>query len=287
MLKARGLGKGLDALFTSAQPVANAPETILTLPIKALRPGKFQPRTRMDEEAITELSESIRSQGVIQPLIVRLLVSGEHEIIAGERRWRAAQKAGLDRVPVVVKEIDDKAAIAISLIENIQREDLNAIDEALGIKRLTEEFNMTHEAVAKILGKSRSAVTNLQRLLLLTPQVQQMLREQKLEMGHARSLLGADSARQLDLAKRIIALDLTVREAESLVGSVSARSARPTTRKSGELSADKDTINLQERLAEKLGIPVRIHHSKKGAGKITLSYASLDQLDTLLAKLQS
>ena len=287
MAKARGLGKGLDALFANTQSVANTPKTTVTLPVQALRPGKFQPRTRMDDEAIAELSESIRSQGIIQPLIVRALANGEHEIIAGERRWRAAQKAGLDHVPVVVKEVDDKAAVAMALIENIQREDLNAIDEALGIKRLTEEFDMTHDAVAKILGKSRSAVTNLQRLLLLAPPVQQMLREQKLEMGHARSLLGAESARQLDLAKRIVALGLTVREAESLVGSVSARAGRSRTRKSGELGPDKDTFNLQEQLAEKLGIPVRILHSKKGTGKITLSYSSLDELDTLLSKLRS
>ena len=238
----------------------------------------------MDDEAIAELSESIRSQGIIQPLIVRALANGEHEIIAGERRWRAAQKAGLDHVPVVVKEVDDKAAMAMALIENIQREDLNAIDEALGIKRLTEEFDLTHEAVAKILGKSRSAVTNLQLLLLLAPPVQQMLREQKLDMGHARSLLGADLARQLDLAKRIVALGLTVRETESLVGSVSARSASTRTRKA---ESDKDTINLQEQLADKLGIPVRILHSKKGAGKITLSYSSLDELDIILSKLRS
>ena len=284
MVKARGLGKGLDALFANSQSVANTPKTTVTLLIQALRPGKFQPRTRMDDEAIAELSESIRSQGVIQPLIVRALANGEHEIIAGERRWRAAQKAGLDHVPVVVKEVDDKAAMAMALIENIQREDLNAIDEALGIKRLTEEFDLTHEAVAKILGKSRSAVTNLQRLLLLAPPVQQMLREQKLDMGHARSLLGADLARQLDLAKRIVALGLTVRETESLVGSVSARSARPRTRKA---EYDKDTINLQEQLADKLGIPVRILHSKKGAGKITLSYSSLDELDIILSKLRS
>ena len=153
MAKARGLGKVLDALLANSQSVANTPKTTVTLPIQALRPGKFQPRTRMDDEAIAELSESIRSQGVIQPLIVRALANGEHEIIAGERRWRAAQKAGLDHVPVVVKEVDDKAAMAMALIENIQREDLNAIDEALGIKRLTEEFDLTHEAVAKILGK--------------------------------------------------------------------------------------------------------------------------------------
>lgn len=287
MVKARGLGKGLDALFTNVKLVESAPSETLTLSVKALRPGQFQPRTLMDEEAITELSESIRSQGVIQPLIVRLLASGEHEIIAGERRWRAAKKAGLDRVPVVVKEIDDKAAMAMALIENIQREDLNAIDEALGIKRLTEEFRMTHEAVAKILGKSRSAVTNLQRLLLLTPPVQEMLREQKIEMGHARSLLGADPARQRDLAKRIIALNLTVRETESLVKSGTARSDGPIKLRSGSLNPDKDTANLQERLAETLGIPVRIQHKTHGAGKITLSYSTLDELESLLTKLRS
>ena len=180
MVRAKGLGKGLDALFSSGKPAnSDSQEPVVTLPIDGLQPGKFQPRTRMDENAIAELSESIRSQGIIQPLVVRALSSGQHEIIAGERRWRAAQKAGLNAVPGVVKNADDKSAMAMALIENIQREDLNAIDEAIGIKRLIEEFEITHEAVARILGKSRSTVTNLQRLLSLAPSVQQMLREQR------------------------------------------------------------------------------------------------------------
>ncbi|MBT4385572.1 MAG: ParB/RepB/Spo0J family partition protein, partial [Betaproteobacteria bacterium] len=191
MVKAKGLGRGLDALFLNAN--SDSGESVIqnpmVLPINALQAGKFQPRTLIDDGAIAELSESIRSQGVIQPLIVRSLANGQYEIIAGERRWRAAKKAGLEVVPVVLKEADDQSVMAMALIENIQREDLNAIDEALGIRRLTDEFKMTHESVAKILGKSRSAVTNLLRLLSLPSMVQQLLREKKLEMGHARSLL--------------------------------------------------------------------------------------------------
>ena len=193
MVKAKGLGRGLDALFLNAN--SDSGESVIqnpmVLPIDTLQAGKFQPRTLIDDGAIAELSESIRSQGVIQPLIVRSLANGQYEIIAGERRWRAAKKAGLEVVPVVLKEADDQSVMAMALIENIQREDLNAIDEALGIRRLTDEFKMTHESVAKILGKSRSAVTNLLRLLSLPSMVQQLLREKKLEMGHARSLLAA------------------------------------------------------------------------------------------------
>ena len=288
MVKAKGLGKGLDALFASGKSVDSAGQgPVLTLPIDALQPGKFQPRTNMDEDAITDLSESIRSQGVIQPLIVRTLSSGHHEIIAGERRWRAAQKVGLKVVPVVVKNADDKSAMAMALIENIQREDLNSIDEAIGIKRLIDEFEMTHEAVARIIGKSRSTVTNLQRLLSLSPSVQQMLREQRLEMGHARSLLGLDGSRQLDLAKRIIALNLTVREVESLVGAVSTKGRDRGKRQKDRQNLDQDTVNLQEQLAQQLGLPVNITHTKRGSGKIALSYSNLDELEALIAKLRA
>ena len=288
MVRAKGLGKGLDALFSSGKPAnSDSQEPVVTLPIDGLQPGKFQPRTRMDENAIAELSESIRSQGIIQPLVVRALSSGQHEIIAGERRWRAAQKAGLNAVPVVVKNTDDKSAMAMALIENIQREDLNAIDEAIGIKRLIEEFEITHEAVARILGKSRSTVTNLQRLLSLAPSVQQMLREQRLEMGHARSLLVLDAARQADLAKRIVALNLTVREVESLVGAVNVRVGGKAKNRQSRQTPDQDTVNLQEGLAQHLGLPVKITNTKRGSGKIVLSYSDLDELEVLLAKLRA
>ena len=288
MVRAKGLGKGLDALFSSGKPAnSDSPEPVVTLPIDGLQPGKFQPRTRMDENAIAELSESIRSQGIIQPLVVRALSSGQHEIIAGERRWRAAQKAGLNAVPVVVKNADDKSAMAMALIENIQREDLNAIDEAIGIKRLIEEFEITHEAVARILGKSRSTVTNLQRLLSLAPSVQQMLREQRLEMGHARSLLVLDAARQADLAKRIVALNLTVREVESLVGAVNVRVGGKAKNRQSRQTPDQDTVNLQEGLAQHLGLPVKITNTKRGSGKIVLSYSDVDELEVLLAKLRA
>ena len=286
MVKAKGLGRGLDALFLNAN--SDSGESVIqnpmVLPINALQAGKFQPRTLIDDGAIAELSESIRSQGVIQPLIVRSLANGQYEIIAGERRWRAAKKAGLEVVPVVLKEADDQSVMAMALIENIQREDLNAIDEALGIRRLTDEFKMTHESVAKILGKSRSAVTNLLRLLSLPSMVQQLLREKKLEMGHARSLLAAQESRQGDLAKRIVALNLTVRESESLVASVNKKTSDPLKNKS---NADTDTMNLEDQLSQKLGMSVKIKNTKAGSGKVILSYRNLDDLDVLLAKLRA
>jgi ParB family chromosome partitioning protein len=286
MVKAKGLGRGLDALFLNAN--SDSGESVIqnpmVLPISVLQAGKFQPRTLIDDGAIAELSESIRSQGVIQPLIVRSLANGQYEIIAGERRWRAAKKAGLEVVPVVLKEADDQSVMAMALIENIQREDLNAIDEALGIRRLTDEFKMTHESVAKILGKSRSAVTNLLRLLSLPSMVQQLLREKKLEMGHARSLLAAQESRQGDLAKRIVALNLTVRESESLVASVNKKTSDPRKNKS---NADTDTMNLEDQLSQKLGMSVKIKNTKAGSGKVILSYRNLDDLDVLLAKLRA
>jgi ParB family chromosome partitioning protein len=286
MVKAKGLGRGLDALFLNAN--SDSGESVIqnpmVLPINVLQAGKFQPRTLIDDGAIAELSESIRSQGVIQPLIVRSLANGQYEIIAGERRWRAAKKAGLEVVPVVLKEADDQSVMAMALIENIQREDLNAIDEALGIRRLTDEFKMTHESVAKILGKSRSAVTNLLRLLSLPSMVQQLLREKKLEMGHARSLLAAQESRQGDLAKRIVALNLTVRESESLVASVNKKTSDPRKNKS---NADTDTMNLEDQLSQKLGMSVKIKNTKAGSGKVILSYRNLDDLDVLLAKLRA
>jgi ParB family chromosome partitioning protein len=286
MVKAKGLGRGLDALFLNVN--SDSGESVIqnpmVLPIDTLQAGKFQPRTLIDDGAIAELSESIRSQGVIQPLIVRSLANGQYEIIAGERRWRAAKKAGLEVVPVVLKEADDQSVMAMALIENIQREDLNAIDEALGIRRLTDEFKMTHESVAKILGKSRSAVTNLLRLLSLPSMVQQLLREKKLEMGHARSLLAAQESRQGDLAKRIVALNLTVRESESLVASVNKKTSDPRKNKS---NADTDTMNLEDQLSQKLGMSVKIKNTKAGSGKVILSYRNLDDLDVLLAKLRA
>ncbi len=286
MVKAKGLGRGLDALFLNVN--SDSGESVIqnpmVLPINALQAGKFQPRTLIDDGAIAELSESIRSQGVIQPLIVRSLANGQYEIIAGERRWRAAKKAGLEVVPVVLKEADDQSVMAMALIENIQREDLNAIDEALGIRRLTDEFKMTHESVAKILGKSRSAVTNLLRLLSLPSMVQQLLREKKLEMGHARSLLAAQESRQGDLAKRIVALNLTVRESESLVASVNKKTSDPRKNKSND---DTDTMNMEDQLSQKLGMSVKIKNTKAGSGKVILSYRNLDDLDVLLAKLRA
>ena len=284
MVKSRGLGRGLDALLAVKEKTQDkvSPETLL---LEKLQPGKYQPRTQMDEELISELSESIKAQGLIQPIIVRPLANDRYEIIAGERRWRAAQMAGLTEVPVRIRDVDDNSALAMALIENIQREDLNPLEEARGIKRLVDEFSMTHEQVAKVLGKSRSAVSNLQRLLGLSPLVQEMLSNGQLDMGHARALISVDVARQANLARKIISLGLSVREAEALVGGLDL--SPKTKGVSGRQSVDRDTINLQETLAQGLGMAVTISHSKKaGSGAVTLKYKTLDQLDQIVKKLK-
>jgi ParB family chromosome partitioning protein len=221
MIKPKGLGRGLDALL-GADSTAPAREALLTLPVGRIRPGKYQPRTRMDQQALAELAASIRVQGLMQPLLVRPVDRESYELIAGERRWRAAQMAGLAEVPALVREVPDEAALALSLIENIQREDLNAMEEAAGVQRLVDEFGMTHEQAADAVGRSRSATTNLLRLLKLAKPVQDMVMEGALEMGHARALLSLDPARQIEAAHRIAAKGLSVREAEALA----ARSAR-------------------------------------------------------------
>jgi ParB family chromosome partitioning protein len=284
MVKSRGLGRGLDALLAVKEKTQDkvSPETLL---LEKLQPGKYQPRTQMDDELISELSESIKAQGLIQPIIVRPLANDRYEIIAGERRWRAAQMAGLTEVPVRIRDVDDNSALAMALIENIQREDLNPLEEARGIKRLVDEFSMTHEQVAKVLGKSRSAVSNLQRLLGLSPLVQEMLSNGQLDMGHARALISVDVARQATLARKIISLGLSVREAEALVGGLDL--SPKTKGVSGRQSVDRDTINLQETLAQGLGMAVTISHSKKtGSGAVTLKYKTLDQLDQIVKKLK-
>ncbi len=283
MTKLKGLGRGLDALLASDnKEIASNDETLTTLRSALLRPGRYQPRTRMDSGSIAELAESIKSQGVLQPILVRSLGNG-YEIIAGERRWRAAQMAGLEEVPVVVREVDDNAAMAIALIENIQREDLNPLEEASGIQRLIDEFSMTHETAGKAVGRSRSAVSNLLRLLALEKAVQEMLMDGRIDMGHARALLAVSGARQLELAQRIVALGLTVRDAEQLVskGVPTSRRVRRSAHK------DRDIVALEESLSEKLGTMVTIRHQKSGRGKLTIDYTDLDQFDAILGRLKA
>ncbi len=279
MTKAKGLGRGLDALL-GGEELARG-DALATLPVDAIRPGKFQPRSRMDERALDELAASIRAQGVMQPLLVRPLERDRYELIAGERRWRAARLAGLAEVPALVREVPDERALAMSLIENIQREDLNPIEEAGGLQRLTEEFGMTHEQVAEAVGRSRSATTNLLRLLKLARAVQAMLLEGKLEMGHARALLALEGARQVEVANRVVARGLSVRETEALVarllrGHGARRVRRP----------DRDLARLEEDVSERLGTTVRIRAGRKGSGTIVVHFSGLDHLDQLLRKLR-
>ncbi len=276
-MKAKGLGRGLDALLGGGEPPR---EALMTLPVGRIRPGRYQPRTKMDQQALAELAASIRSQGLMQPLLVRPVDRDRYELVAGERRWRAAQMAGLDEVPALVREVPDEAALAMSLIENIQRENLNPMEEAAGLQRLVDEFRMTHEQAADAVGRSRSATTNLLRLLKLARPVQEMLMEGALEMGHARALLALDGARQVELAKRVAAKGLSVREAEALVHKTlrGATERRPR--------GDRDLQRLEEEVSERLGTTVEIRAGAKGSGKLLVHYASLDHLEELLKKLR-
>ena len=279
-MKAKGLGRGLDALLGGGTDESSR-EALLTLPVSRIRPGKYQPRTKMDQQALAELAASIRSQGLMQPLLVRPVERDRYELIAGERRWRAAQMAGLEEVPAVVREVPDEAALAMSLIENIQRENLNPMEEAAGIQRLVDEFKMTHEQAADAVGRSRSATTNLLRLLRLPRPLQEMVMEGALEMGHARALLALDGARQIEVGKRVAAKGLSVRDTEALVQQL-LRGPANKLRK----STDRDLARLEEEVSERLGTTVEIRAGKKGAGRLLLHYSSLDHLDELLSKLR-
>ncbi len=282
MVKIKGLGRGLDALLGGdSAPAAVAGDAINTLPVTALQPGKYQPRTHMDQEALNALAASIKAQGIMQPILVRPVGDGKHEIIAGERRWRAARIAGLSSVPVLVRNVPDQQALAVALIENIQREDLNALEEATGIERLINEFALTHQAVADAIGKSRTAVTNLLRLLELAPPVKTLLGEGRIEMGHARALLALPALRQVELANEAAAKGLSVREVEQRVAT--ALTARSDTRT--RPAADRDVLRMQETLAEKLGTRVLIKAKRKGKGSLVIDYGSLDQLDGLISRL--
>ena len=276
--KPKGLGRGLDALLGGDE----APrDSLLQLAVSRIRPGRYQPRTRMDQQALAELAASIRLQGLMQPLLVRPVDRDRYELIAGERRWRAAQMAGLEEVPVLVREVPDEAALAMSLIENIQRENLNPMEEAAGLQRLIGEFKMTHELAADAVGRSRSATTNLLRLLKLAKPVQEMLMEGALEMGHARALLALDPARQIEAGNRVAARGLSVRETEALVQSMlKGRTARRKPR------GDRDIARLEEEVSERLGTTVQIRSGRRGTGKLLLHYSSLEHLEQLLKKLR-
>jgi len=272
----KGLGRGLDALLAGDAADAKKDQQ-RTLPIDALMPGKYQPRTRMDEGSLKELAASIQAQGIMQPILVRP-INGGYEIIAGERRWRACRMAGMTEVPTLVREIPDEAAAAMSLIENIQRENLNPLEEAMGLQRLVDEFEMTHQQAADAVGRSRPAASNLLRLLQLAAPVQELLLEGKLDMGHARALLSLEGAEQIQVGNRVAHKGLSVRETERLVQAL----LNPP--KKVEKAKDRDLLRLEEELSDLLGAKVTVAANRKGAGKMAIEFSSLDQLDELLAR---
>jgi ParB family chromosome partitioning protein len=282
-MKMKGLGRGLDALLSAKDE--KRPDEQRQLPTDRLRPGKYQPRSRMDETSLMELSASIKAQGIMQPILVRAIDATpgaeRYEIVAGERRWRAAQKAGLAEVPVLVRDIPDEQALAMALIENIQRENLNPLEEAQGLQRLVDEFHLTHQEAADAVGRSRPAASNLLRLLQLCEPVQEMLLDNKLDMGHARALLPLPAAGQIQLAQVIAHKELSVREAERLA----QRFLKPPP-KPAERQPDRDLLRLEEELSDTLGAPVQIRANKQGAGKVTIAFGDLDQLEGLLGRLR-
>jgi len=278
--KRRGLNRGLDALL-GAVSLGEEKEQLHTLPIEYMQRGKYQPRKDIDPEKLQELADSIKAQGIIQPVVVRKIGLEKYEIVAGERRWRAAQLAGLQQVPVVIKDLDDRTAMAIALIENIQREDLNPLEEAEALKRLLDEFAMTHQQIAEAVGKSRVTVTNLLRLIDLQSEVKKLLLNKQLEMGHARAILTLDGSIQIAAAYKIVKLGLTVRAAERLVKDLQEAPKEKIIKE-----MDKDTLRLQEDLTAKLGAKVSIEHKNNGAGRLVIAYSSLEELDGILGKIE-
>ena len=283
--KRRGLGKGLDALLsgagTSIEEVTGTPDSskLKELPVDLLQPGKYQPRVDMHADTLEDLADSIKAQGVVQPIVVRPVDAGRYEIIAGERRWRAAQLAGLHDIPAVVRDVPDAAAIAMALIENIQRENLNPLEEANALQRLIDEFEMTHQQASEAVGRSRTGVTNLLRLLELEEPVKVLVERGQLEMGHARALLGLTGSEQIDSANRVFVKGLSVRDTERLVKRVRSKTNKP---KGEPKQLDADVRRFQDELTEKLGAKVTIQHAKSGKGKLTIQYNSLDELDGIL-----
>jgi len=300
VVKKKGLGRGLDALLGAKKELGTIPESVTVtetvtteyipqdgdlrqMPIEYLQRGKYQPRRDMTPEALEDLANSIKSQGVMQPIIIRPIGNKKYEIIAGERRWRASQLAGLDKVPVIIKDVPDEAAIAMALIENIQREDLNPIEEAFALQRLQIEFELTQQEVADAVGKSRTTITNLLRLMNLKEDVRKMLEHGDIEMGHARAILGLDVTQQSQAAKIVVSKGLSVRQTESLVRKIQEEAI---TGKPSQTEPSNDIINLEEELSAKIGSPVTIAHGAKGKGKLTIKYSSLDELDGLLVHLR-
>jgi ParB family chromosome partitioning protein len=285
--KKRGLGRGLDALLGTAAPTAASPSTaeqssLRDLPVDVIQRGRYQPRLDMHPESLNELADSIRAQGVVQPIVVRPIGANKYEIIAGERRWRAAQIAGLQEIPAVVRDVADRAAIAMALIENIQRENLNPMEEARALQRLIDEFEMTHQQAAEAVGRSRTGVTNLLRLLELNQDVKALVEEGTLEMGHARALLALKGTAQSEAARRVAEKGLSVRETELLV----RRLQQPAAGKKPVPKLDPDVRNLQNELAEKLGAGVQIRHAATGKGQVVIQYNNLDELEGILAHIR-
>lgn len=285
MVKLKGLGRGLDALLANDEEALDSEGTQRMLNVAQLQPGKYQPRSHMDETALQTLADSIKNQGIMQPVLVRQIDSGSaedrFEIIAGERRWRASQMAGLTQVPVLIRDIADESALAMALIENIQRENLNPLEEAQGIKRLIDEFAMTHEKAADAVGRSRTAVSNILRLLSLTHAVQELLMQNKLDMGHARALIGLEAAQQIMLANKTVQQQLSVRDVENLVKKLYVEA----TVKTHKTNVNHDVLALQNSLSEKIGASVSISAKTNGSGTLKINYSNLDQLDEIIKKM--
>lgn len=281
--KKRGLGRGLDALLSGAasqgaqDDVVQAGERLADVPVDQIKRGRYQPRSHFDEDALAELADSIRAQGIVQPVVIREVTEGGYELIAGERRWRAAQLAGLHDIPAVIRDVSDEAAVAMALIENIQREDLNPLEEALALQRLISEFELTHQEAAEAVGRSRTAVTNLLRLLQLNAELKQFVENGQLEMGHARALLALQGRQQSEIGREVVAKKLNVRQTEALVRSVLEPAQTVT-----EPAVDPNVRNLQRDLSDKLAAPVVIKHDSKGRGTLVIRYNSLDELDGII-----
>ena len=290
--KKRGLGRGLDALLggmddapaasADTAPTPEGERTVTALPLERIQRGRYQPRRGFDPESLQELADSIASQGIIQPIVVRPVSEGQYEIIAGERRWRAAQQAGLSEIPVVIKAVEEQAAMAMGLIENIQREDLNPLEEASALQRLLSEFQLTHQQVAQAVGKSRTTITNLVRLLELNADVKAYLGAGQLEMGHARALLGLKGDPQSQAARQVVSRGLSVRETEKLVRRLQMEGPEETKASRKTASLDPNVRRLQDDLTDRLGARVQIQQSAKGAGKLVIAYNNLDELDGIL-----
>lgn len=286
MVKRKGLGRGLDALLSAGEEDSeegmrlSSLDTLKQIPIEFMMRGKYQPRRDMHPEALEDLASSIRVQGVMQPIVVRPVGVDRYEIIAGERRWRATQLAGLETIPAIIRDVPDESAIAMALIENIQREDLNAIEEAQALIRLQQEFELTQQQVADAVGKSRTTITNLMRLMSLEQEVQTLLEHGDLEMGHARALLGLEGRVQLDAARTAVAKGMTVRQTEALVRHLQQQQEQSGSTENHRM--DPDIKRLQDKLSDQVGASVSIQHNAKGKGRLILKYNSLDELEGIL-----